>query len=526
MASTTQYAVIYTRVSSSKQTKVGDGLGSQETRCREFARMKGYVVLEVFSDDVSGGLTTRPGMKAMLAFFGQYPANSIVIIIDDVSRLARGLEAHLQLRSAIGAAGARLESPSIEFGEDSDSILVENLLASVSQHQRQKNGEQTRNRMKARLMNGYWCFPVPMGYEYARSAGQGKILKRVEPIASIIKEGLEGYASGRFELQAEVKRFFESFPEFPRDRNGEVRNQRVTEILARPVYAGYVEAPKWGVSLREGKHEGLIDFTTFQRIQARLNGNAKVPARKDLNEDFPLRGFIVCGCCDTPLTACWSKGRHRRYPYYLCPTRGCEMYGKSIQREKLEGEFEDLLRSLQPTEELCAIASKMFRKLWEHRQASGEARAQSLRAEASRLARQVEQLLDRIVDADSPRVVSAYEKRIQSLEHQQIEINDAIARCGRPARGFDETLRTAIDFLGNPHKLWGSERLEDKRAVLKLTFADRLGYVQNEGFRTASPTLPFQVIQSLNSNQGGQNMVKSKMAHRGGFEPPTPRFVV
>src|SRR5690606_23746261 len=35
-------AVIYCRVSSVKQTVRGDGLASQETRCREFAKYKGY----------------------------------------------------------------------------------------------------------------------------------------------------------------------------------------------------------------------------------------------------------------------------------------------------------------------------------------------------------------------------------------------------------------------------------------------------------------------------------------------------
>ena len=127
-------AVIYARVSSSKQTKVGDGLGSQETRCREFARMKGYEVARVFTDDVSGSLATRPGMKEMLTFIRKRRAAGTIVIIDDVSRLARGLTAHLELRQAITEAGGKLESPSIEFGEDSDSILVENLLASVSQH--------------------------------------------------------------------------------------------------------------------------------------------------------------------------------------------------------------------------------------------------------------------------------------------------------------------------------------------------------------------------------------------------------
>lgn len=61
-------AVIYCRVSSAKQTVRGDGLTSQETRCREFAKYKGYDVVEVFRDDSSGSLTTRPGMQAMLSF--------------------------------------------------------------------------------------------------------------------------------------------------------------------------------------------------------------------------------------------------------------------------------------------------------------------------------------------------------------------------------------------------------------------------------------------------------------------------
>lgn len=65
----TQTAVIYARVSSVKQIKKGDGLGSQETRCREYASHKGYAVVQVFRDEgVSGGLIDRPGMQAMLAF--------------------------------------------------------------------------------------------------------------------------------------------------------------------------------------------------------------------------------------------------------------------------------------------------------------------------------------------------------------------------------------------------------------------------------------------------------------------------
>jgi len=192
-------AVIYCRVSSAKQVKKGDGLGSQTTRCREYAKHKNLEVIHVFRDEgVSGSVIDRPGMQAMLKFIKKIKHEQTVVLIDDISRLARGLEAHLQLRTAISAVGGKLESPSIEFGEDSDSLLVENLLASVSQHHRQKNAEQVKHRMRARVMNGYWVFYPITGYKFQTVPGHGKMLVPDEPVATILKEAFEGFASGRF----------------------------------------------------------------------------------------------------------------------------------------------------------------------------------------------------------------------------------------------------------------------------------------------------------------------------------------
>lgn len=254
-------AVIYCRVSSVKQKTLGDGLKSQETRCREFARMRGYEVVEVFFDDVSGSVRDRPAMKAMLAFLKRHRNDPHAVLIDDISRLARGMKAHIELRAAITLAGGLLESPSVEFGEDADSELQEYILATVAQHHRRKNAEQTKNRMRARVMNGYFVFQAPVGYKYQRVTGRGQMLKPDEPVASIIREALEGFASGRFEQQADVMRFLAEHPLFPKNtRGGIVRHQRIHVLLNQPVYAGYIEAPAWGVSLRPGQHEGLISF--------------------------------------------------------------------------------------------------------------------------------------------------------------------------------------------------------------------------------------------------------------------------
>jgi site-specific DNA recombinase len=116
-------AVIYARVSSIKQSTRGDGLGSQQTRCLEYARHKGLEVVQIFSDDMTGSLTSRSGMQAMLTYLRKHAKKEqIVVIIDDISRLARGIEAHLKLRTAIDEAGGILKSPSIEFGEESSHL--------------------------------------------------------------------------------------------------------------------------------------------------------------------------------------------------------------------------------------------------------------------------------------------------------------------------------------------------------------------------------------------------------------------
>lgn len=171
---------------------------------------------------------------------------------------------------------------------------------------------------------------------------------RDERIASILAEALEGFASGRFGSQVEIKRFLESKPDFPRSgKTNYVHPSTVKDILQRPVYAGYVEAPDWGqVCARAITNPD--SFNTFERVQAVLSGKVYVPARKDIGEDFPLRGFVCCDDCAEPLTSCWSKGRNKHYPYYLCDTPKCPSKRTSIPRAKIESGAAEVLRSLQP----------------------------------------------------------------------------------------------------------------------------------------------------------------------------------
>lgn len=504
MESAMQKAVIYCRVSSPEQVKNGHGLSSQETRCREYARHKKLEVVEVFAEEgISGSLIDRPAITQMLDYLRKHSEEEIVVIIDDISRLARGVKAHLELRIAIRDAGGVLQSPSIEFGEDSDSQLVENLLASVSQHQRQKNAEQVKNRMRARMMNGYWILCPPRGYKMEKRGSHGKMLVRDEPLASIIQEALEGFASDRFSAPVEVKIFFEGQPDFPKDRKGEVHMQRVLDILNRQLYTGYFDYPDWQIGLTKGVHEPIISFETYRRIQDKLHGRAKVPARNDISHDFPLRGFVLCECCGVPMKSGWARGRSSKYPYYLCQTKGCDYYGKSIKRDYLEDEFVRLLKDITPSDTMVDMLDDMVGQLSDVKGGDVVEHRRELQHQIAIIERKTEQFLDRIAVADSMVLIASYERQIKNLEEQRVVLQEKIQKCGEFDKAVDETARTALRFFAKPYQLWISGDIKIQRLVLKATFSRPLAYYRKEGYRTADLSLPFSLLREFSDTKSG-----------------------
>lgn len=211
-------AVIYCRVSSTKQKTEGSGLESQEHRCRQWAAAQGYQVEAVFPDDASGGgdLIKRPGMVALLSYLDAQPDKSYVVIFGDLKRFARDTEVHIKLRREFQQRGARIECLNFKLDDSPEGKFVETIFAAQGELEREQNRRQVIQKMKARVEKGYYVFHPPVGYRYDKDRTHGKLLVRQEPVASIIAEALEGYASGRFRSQVEVKRFLESKPDFPK----------------------------------------------------------------------------------------------------------------------------------------------------------------------------------------------------------------------------------------------------------------------------------------------------------------------
>ena len=511
MAEPIQKALIYCRVSSKKQKK-GSGLSSQKYRCIKYANEKKYQVDKIFNDDVSGGgdFDKRNGMMDLLRHLKRNKKTSYVVIFDDLKRFARDTRAHLKLKAEFTSYNASIECLNYRFEDSPEGTFIETIHAAQGQLEREQNKRQTIQKMRARLEQGYYVFRIT-GYIYEKQKGGGRILVPSEPLASIIKEALNGFASGRFQTQSEVKYFLEGFNEFPKGGNGEVSVQRVKDILNHYVYAGLVGHERWGISIRKGNHEPLISVETYKKNQKLLAGKAKVPARKNINEEFPLRGFILCNDCQKPFTSCFSRGELKTYPYYLCQTKGCESYGKSIRRADIEGEFEQLLHSITPSKKLYATSIIIFQNILAFRKEYLMKRTTMLKVQQVNINRKIEKLIDLIIEAKSPSLTQSYENRMNNLECEKLILDEKIAKCAPPIGGHNKIYRTVTKFLENPYVLWDTGVLSNQRAVLKLVFANNLTWARGKGLRTVEISLPFKMLESFSAQ---------KMAKRNVVGPP------
>ena len=166
----------------------------------------------------------------------------------------------------------------------------------------------------------------------------------------------------------------------------------------------------WNVSLRPGNHTGLVSINTHQRVVEILKRGVYAPSRVDTTEAFILRGAGACASCGKPMTAGHCKGKTKTYAYFWCAQKGCDQKSKTISRDKMEREFEDLLRTLKPTPWLAQIAEKMLGDCWEREHNEAQRRMMAYREEANEAEGAIQRLGEKLVDCENSRVIAALER--------------------------------------------------------------------------------------------------------------------
>jgi hypothetical protein len=434
----------------------------------------------------------------MLSFL-ETQEHETIVIVDDIKRWARDVRTHFDLKTEIYRRGGRLESPSFRFEDTPEGEFVEVIMAAQAQLERKQNRRQVLNRMKARMEQGYWAFHTPPGLKYAFHPVHKRIVVIDRKRAVLAREMLEGFAHGRFESAAEAYRFLRDAGYF-----NEMQSRRQTNhimvvhrMLRSILYTGYLEFKPWGITLRKGHHPAIISLDTYQVIQEKLRGRNRPLVRVDTREDFPLRNLVACAGCGHKLTASFSRGKRRSYPYYHCYSRECPLYGKVTAKAELEASFEALLQRLEATDSVIELARLIALEKWEEHIAQRKQAAATLEKRRSEIADELERLGERIGRTESDVVFRTLEQRIEQLVYEQNALDQKAATAAEPAAEFGTQFDRVRDRLKSPYAVWKTGDLETKRRLARMVFAGPLPYDRETGFGTPAVTLPFLVVKRL-----------------------------
>ena len=456
-------------------------------------------------DTFSGGgdFMRRPAMRDMLAYIDANPHQNFLVVFDDLSRLARDLRAHFILKEEFQARGVMLRCLNHNFDESPEGEFIEGVLAGKAQLDRKQNRRQVIQKQKARLDSGYWPFRSKNGYSSTVIPGRGKVGQPNKVGLEIIKPALEGFASGNLARKIDVARYLVQRGVW-KGRIPDHCADDVTHLLQDPYYCGDIEFKAWGVRRMKGHHEGLISRETFAQIQFRLQKDVAVAKpRKDMAEDFNLRGLITCGACGLHLTGAYSKGRHKRYRYYHCQNRACSLFHKSLRGEIVENDFKMALgrNALQP--KIAVAATAIFEKVWAQEADTVKWQDAMMNEKKTELKKKLKDLSELSRKTSSDVVRRTYEDQMEESGKELESIETTPLAASTLSIPYRTAIEKSSEMLKNPLSAWDSFDMDGQHRLFFFLFDARLPYFKNEGYRTAdslSSTRLFEALATTNTD--------------------------
>ncbi len=186
-------AIAYVRVSTDKQADAGQSLEAQQAKVTAYASLYDLELVEVVVDaGQSAKSLDRPGLTRALAMLKSGKADALVVVkLDRLTRSVRDLGALVETYFASGKAALLSVSEQIDT-RSAGGRLVLNVLASVSQWEREAVGERTAAVMQHKASQGeYTGGRAPYGFRV--EAGR---LVAVEAEQAVLTAVREARASG------------------------------------------------------------------------------------------------------------------------------------------------------------------------------------------------------------------------------------------------------------------------------------------------------------------------------------------
>ena len=479
----TNNAVIYTRVSSKEQADGNASLDTQLKYCNEYAKKKGFNVVEYFGGTYESAKSDeRKEFNKMLSFLKRRKNISYVIVYsyDRFSRTGANA-AYISLN--LKKRGIHTISVSQEVDTSKPSgVFQENLYYMFSQFDNELRKDKAVTGMKEKLRNGYWCFHPPVGYE---NLNRGETADKAEYVLNkkgkMIKKAFEWvhkYGWNMEKVSAELAK-----------RGTYITAKRLTVILRNPFYAGLITSSIIPNEIYEGKQEKAISYKKFIEVNDIMDGKSisrKHVNHKKKNEDIPLRGHLYCDECSNKMTA-YKASKNQKY-YYKCTTKGC---GNNQRAEQIHEIFREILKYYQiPKKDFAPLVDYLKAEFKDLISDTNE-KKKELNKNLSGLNSKLEKLEEKYLFEGVSQEM--YQKHLAKITKEKNEILKDLDAPQIKFSNLENFINMAVEISCNMLKIWDLSDYDEKMNLLKLLFPDGILYNRKKLlFRTLSVNKLFE----------------------------------
>jgi len=488
--SSMQNAISLLRVSTKKQLNEGEGIENQRRGNNEYIRRKNYRLLdEIVIAETADNKERKDFEAALDAIIGRKREIDVVVFwkVDRVSR--GGVGNYYALKAFLSKHGIRIEFATEQIDGTPSGELMESILAATARFENRLRVDRTIGVEKILTKEGYWCRGAPTGFANGRDAlGKPILLPHSERRQwELLGYGLRRQMTGAYKASEIVDELREKGLRM--NTGNLITRQTWVNICRAPVYGGLLGGSWTDFQLVRAKFNGPLSPEEWQRLQQVLgsrNTVARRLPRQMHHPEFPLRRFLSCPKCRTPVRGYAAvKKNGQRFPYYDCANSAC---GFRIPVAEAHRMFVDLLQDVTPAPALLEMFRKIVLEVWEEEHRELLSRSNDLHRDVGRLREEKKSLIALMkASAQNAPLLADLQK-----EYDHVERDLAIATIARNTAEADEyeaeaVVNECINFLKRASELWQKWPVELQKRLQVMVFPEGVGFDVLEG--EANPQL-------------------------------------
>lgn len=501
-------AIIYVRVSSKEQLE-GSSLEVQERICTEFSLRNDYEIVKVFREMGESAKTTdRTELKLLLEYIAKNFKNLDALIVAKIDRLARNSIDHALLKVGFSKYNLRLVSATENLEDTPVGRLMETQLAGFAQFDNEIRTERSTGGMEAAVKNGRWVWGASRGYLNSGGRGTSNLILDEPEVVELVRHIWVLLDTGCTPEEARKEITKKGLTS---KKGKAISKSQFHRMIRNPIYMGVIK--QFGLTI-VGNFKPIVEPELFLRVLGKLDKNAKkMPIYRKDNEEFPIRGLVICDACKKGLTASWSRGNGGKYAFYRCTHCPKKNYRRDDRdgHDGLETKFIKFLNGYHYKQELKEALIKAIEANFEIRNEANKKRLSELNSQITQLKAKEKQIAEKnfknvISDRVAKEMLEENEERISNLVlqlNEHIDVKDEVMKVARHSIGVLE------DISG----VWMRVDLDIKKRFQKFLFPDGLLY---DGEKFGTTRLAYCIEPKYTSS-----LQKFRNVSPEGLEPST-----